>query len=150
MSFTGSTAGISSLAVKQARDAWITAVEARDIDAVVALYDPDGGRLLGTLDDAQTPPRSNHARIRDYFEMFLANDAVEARFPAQVFEKDVQRMGPDHIAYHGYYSFRLEKDGQARIAHAKFTYLYRRTEDDRLLILAHNSGLTPHGIVLED
>ncbi len=131
--------------IREARQQWIDAVRARDVERVVALYDPERGRLLGTLDTAATTDRNSPARIREYFEHFLANDAIEPRFPTEIPAGTVTALGDDHAAYSGYYEFLLEKDGEKRVAHAKFTYIYGRGRDG-LFIVTHNSGLTPEGI----
>ena len=46
---------------------WAKAAEARDIDATVDLYDPEIGRLLGTVDEATAPRRTNLKLIRECF-----------------------------------------------------------------------------------
>jgi hypothetical protein len=58
-------------------------------------------------------------------------------------------LGPGVAAYSGYYAFRLVPTAAPPcVAHAKFTFVYRRSsEDGRLLIALHNSGLTPVGIM---
>ena len=33
--------------------------------------------------------------------------------------------------------------------HAKFTYIFRKTQD-AVLIMTHNSGITPTGVVMDD
>lgn len=129
-----------------ARDAWKAAVEALDVGRTVSLYDPERGWLLGTLDTGDTTPRQSPARIRDYFESFLDKDGLRATFHDPVADENLQQLGPGHAAHSGYYEFALTKDGQTVVARATYTYVYRRAADGRLLILTHNSGLTPEGI----
>lgn len=131
--------------VKVARRAWRQAVESRDVDRVLALYAHDG-RLLGTLDDGGTPRRQNRQRIREYFETFVARDAIRVQFRQTVTADDIVLVGPGHAVYSGYYDFAFLEGGVPRTAEATFTFVYRREPDGRLRILVHNSGLTPAGI----
>ena len=67
---------ISVAEVTAARDAWIAAVQALDVEATTKLYDTDNVRLLGTVDTEDNKLRNNHGLIKEYFEHFLSNDAV--------------------------------------------------------------------------
>ena len=67
---------ISVAEVTAARDAWIAAVQALDVEATTKLYDTDNVRLLGTVDTEDNKLRNNHGMIKEYFEHFLSNDAV--------------------------------------------------------------------------
>ncbi len=131
--------------IRQARDAWVRAVERRNVDEVVALYDSQEAVLLGTVDTDEVGPRKGVECIRGYFKRFLANDEVRALFSSSVEEAHIEYYGDMYVAYSGYYAFTLVKDGGARVAHAKFTYVYKRV-NDKLFIVLHNSGLTPRGI----
>lgn len=145
------TAEITHSEVIAARDAWADAVSRRDLEAVCALYDPDGARLLGTLDVDETGVRASARSIRAYFTGFLRERHVSI---APLFcdagdGAGLLRLGPGVAAYSGYYAFRLVPVAAPPcVAHAKFTFVYRRSGDDgRLLIALHNSGLTPVGIM---
>lgn len=129
-----------------ARKEWINKVEARDVEAVVGLY-AENGILLGTMDTAK--PRIGHEAIKDYFDHFLANDKVTANFPEKITDKDIRQLGLGFVMYSGYYDFILEKNSKVKIAHAKFTYIYKIQKNGELLIVHHNSGLTPEGITLQ-
>ena len=67
------------------------------------MYDPEMGRLLGTVDEAGSPRRDTIPKIREYFEGFLGgNQAVKPMFPK--FDKeDVFFLGEDTAVYSGYY-----------------------------------------------
>jgi len=138
---------VSVKEVEEARDSWIAAVKKGSVDDTVALYDPVQGKLLGTvdLDDVRT----GKDKIREYFVGFLQTnyDTVVPNFPATIADGDIQQLGPDTVAYSGYYKFDLAKDGAGKVANAKFTYIYRRGDDGKLKILLHNSGFTPAGAV---
>ena len=58
-------------------------------------------------------------------------------------EEDVMVLSPELIAYNGYYSFKLTKNGETNLVHAKFTYLYRKNSAGEWKIMIHNSGMTP-------
>ena len=137
---------VTTQEAQAARDAWKDAVESLDIERTVSLYDPERGRLLGTMDTGETTPRRSPERIRDYFESFLDKDALRATFRHPVTEANLQQLGPGHAAHSGYYEFALSKGGRTQVARATYTYVYGRAADGRLLILTHNSGLTPEGI----
>jgi hypothetical protein len=128
--------------------AWAQAANERDIEKTVAMYDPEIGRLLGTVDEAASPRRTSLALIKDYFSHFLGdNSAVVPHFPA--FDaKDVIFLAEDTVAYSGYYVFTLtSKDGVTKDATAKFTYILRKTPSG-VKIVTHMSGLTPTGVVV--
>ena len=42
-----------------------------EVERTVALYDPEVGRLLGTVDEASTVRRTSIPLIKDYFNAFL-------------------------------------------------------------------------------
>ena len=137
--------GIMRADVLAVRDAWIEAVQARDIDATVALYDSERGILCGTVDEKEQGPRVGSDAIREYFVHFLANDEVVAEFPPDEKAKIVL-LSEALALYTGYYVFQLTKDGKTQVVNAKFTYLYEKGRDGKLRIIHHNSGLTPEGI----
>ncbi len=133
--------------VTAARDAWVQAVEARDVHATVSLYDTENVRLLGTVDTEDNKLRNNHHLIEEYFHHFLSNDMIKAKFP-EVTEDNIIQLGPNHVIFSDYYTFELTKDGKTRMAKAKFSYVYRRKAGVQgLLIATHNSGITPEGII---
>ena len=45
-----------------------------------------------------------------------------------------------------YYTFALTKAGVTKDVYAKFSYVFRMTHDG-VKIIAHNSGITPEGVV---
>merc|ERR1711907_213385 len=133
--------------VEAARDAWIAAVKKGSVDETVGCYDPDAGKLLGTVD--LDGVRTGKDKIREYFVGFLETnyDTVVPNFPATIAEDDIQQLGDGTVAYSGYYTFDLGKGSTNKVANAKFTYIYRRGADGKLKILLHNSGFTPAGAV---
>ena len=53
------------------------------------------------------------------------------------------QLADDVIAYNGYYTFKLTKEGKTNAVHAKFSYIYKRDESGEWKIMIHNSGMTP-------
>jgi len=129
-----------------ARDEWVSAVDTLDVDWVVSLYHPEWGRLLGTVDDDQIGIRSTPDAMRAYFKDFLNRKAVRPNFHTNPTEVSVVTLSNTACAYSGYYDIELtDQDDSVTIAHAKFTFVYELT-DQGLLIVLHNSGLTPAGM----
>ena len=114
------------------------------------MYDPEMGRLLGTVDEAGSPRRDTIHKIREYFEGFLGgHQAVEPMFPK--FDKeDVFMLSDTTAVYSGYYKFALTKNDATKEVYAKFSYIVRKTPEYGVKIVTHNSGITPTGAVIED
>jgi len=132
--------------VQTCMESWAKAAEARDIDATVGMYDPEMGRLLGTVDEAESPRRDSIPVIREYFNGFLGgNSGVKPMFPT--FDKeDVFFLADDTAVYSGYYKFELTKDDVTKEVYAKFSYIVRKTKEYGVKIVTHNSGITPKGV----
>jgi hypothetical protein len=87
--------------VQSAVAVWVRTAASRDVDAMVELYDPAIGRLLGTVDTAEDVHRSNPSAIREYFKHFLGgHQAVEPSFP-RFDAKDVIFLSMDTSIYSG-------------------------------------------------
>ena len=56
--------------VEAAIQEWTRNAAARDIDGTTALYDPSGGRLVGTVDEASSIRRNTPEAIREYSAAF--------------------------------------------------------------------------------
>ena len=56
--------------VEAAVKEWTRNAAARDIDGTTALYDPSGGRLVGTVDEATSIRRNTPEAIREYSAAF--------------------------------------------------------------------------------
>ena len=113
------------------------------------MYDPEMGRLLGTVDEAESPRRDSIEKIREYFNGFLGgNQAVKPSFPK--FDKnDVFFLSDNTAVYSGYYKFALTKEGVTKDVYAKFSYIVRKTPEYGVKIVTHNSGITPTGAVVK-
>ena len=108
---------------------WNQAIQTGDPDRVLPLYAEDAV-LLPTLSNRV---RHTHAEIRDYFEHF-----TEKRPTGVLDESNIRGFG-DLLINSGLYTFTFQ-DGTT--AHARFTFIYRKT-GDRWLIIEHHSSLLP-------
>jgi len=135
--------------VKTCIETWAKNAAARDIEATVGMYDPEMGRLLGTVDEAESPRRTTIPMIREYFNGFLGgHQAVKPMFPK--FDKDDVFFLSDNTAvYSGYYKFALTKEDVTKEVYAKFSYIVRKTPEHGVKIVTHNSGITPTGAVVK-
>ncbi len=116
---------------------WLDAVNARDLDAVLALYAPDAVLL---------PTFSPHVlcteeQRRDYF----ANLAKQAALDVSLHEKTfaVQRIGVVEVAS-GIYCFRFEIDGEPRSFEARFSFVIDQVAARP--ILHHHSSQMPRNL----
>merc|ERR1719181_2692530 len=100
--------------IQSAVETWIRTASKRDVNAMVQLYDPELGRLLGTVDNAEDVHRSTPSAIREYFVHFLGgHEAVVPSFPT-FNAKDVIFLSKDTAIYNGYYTFALTKNDAAK------------------------------------
>jgi len=136
--------------VQTCMETWAKNAEARDIEATVGMYDPEMGRLLGTVDEAESPRRDTIPKIREYFKGFLGgHQAVKPMFP-KFDESDVFFLSENTAVYSGYYKFALTKEDKTKEVYAKFSYIVRKTPEHGVKIVTHNSGITPTGAVEQD
>ena len=110
---------------------WNDALQTGDPDKVVACYAADAV-LLPTV---SAKVRHNHEEIRDYFVHFLAKKPI-----GRITEQNVRIY--ENIAINsGLYTFSLaENDTRADVA-ARYTFVYRKSEDGWLIIEHHSSML---------
>ena len=108
---------------------WNNALQTGDPKKVSALYDKEG-ILLPTLSNQV---RHNHNEIEDYFVSFLAKKPS-----GQINESNI-RIFDDIAINSGIYTFTFGDNSTAR---ARFTYVYRKT-DQRWLIVEHHSSVMP-------
>jgi hypothetical protein len=150
--------------VRQFRQAWKAAIDTRDVDAMVKLYDTtrsssvsDTPWLLGTMDSASTPPRRTLEDVRAYFGAFFSNNSsLRVRFAKEVEMPDCMIINPTTVVYAGYYAFdvvnahRARETGTNQTLNAKFLFILRRcrarSDDSHIspyVIQTHISGTVP-------
>ena len=110
--------------VVSATQAWVDAMSSRDVDRVVALYDPEA-ILWGTVSPVL---RDNPAAIRDYFKGL---PGMPAEFKGVIGEQRVRVYGETAI-----------NTGTPTTQLARFSFVYRN-RDGRWLIVDHHSSSMP-------
>jgi uncharacterized protein (TIGR02246 family) len=111
---------------------WNNALQTGDPDKVVACYAADAV-LLPTV---SAMVRHNHEEIRDYFVHFLAKKPI-----GRITEQNIRRY--ENIAINsGLYTFSLTENGARADVAARFTFVYRKSEDG-WLIIEHHSSILP-------
>ena len=111
-------------------DDWNKALQTGNPDEVVKLYDKNA-ILLPTL---SPQVRHTHEEIKDYFVHFLAKKPI-----GKINESNIRIF--DNLAINsGIYTFNF-KDGSS--AQARFTYVYKKVDENNWIIVEHHSSLLP-------
>ena len=111
-------------------DDWNKALQTGNPDEVVKLYDKNA-ILLPTL---SPQVRHSHEEIKDYFVHFLAKKPI-----GKINESNIRIFG--NLAINsGIYTFNF-KDGSS--AKARFTYVYKKVDENNWIIVEHHSSLLP-------
>lgn len=108
---------------------WNAALATGNPDAVTSLY-AENAILLPTVSNRV---RHNHAEIRDYFVSFLAKQPQGV-----IDEANVRFLADDLVINSGVYTFSF---GNGDRVSARFTYLYRRVDDEWRIIEHHSSAM---------
>jgi uncharacterized protein (TIGR02246 family) len=120
--------------VAAATQSWIDAMNSRDPERVVALYDPEAV-LWGTLSPTL---RDTPASIRDYFKVL---PGLPPEFKGVVGEQGIRVYG-DTAINSGTYTFTSVRDGKPTTTPARFSFVYRN-RDGRWQIVDHHSSALP-------
>jgi uncharacterized protein (TIGR02246 family) len=120
--------------VTAATQAWIDAMNSRDTERVVVLYDSEAV-LWGT--GSQTI-RDNPSTIRDYFKTL---PTFPPEFKGVIVEQRVRVYG-DTAINSGAYTFSSVRDGKPITIPARFSFVYRN-RDGRWVIIDHHSSVVP-------
>jgi len=119
--------------VAAATQAWADAVNSKDLERILAVYDAEAV-LWGTVSPTL---RDSPAAIREYF----TPGASRPHLKVALGEQRVRVYG--NIAINtGYYTFSDIRDGQPVTTPARFSFVYRQ-RDGRWLILDHHSSRVP-------
>ena len=111
-------------------DDWNKALQTGNPDEVVKLYDKKA-ILLPTLSGQV---RHTHDEIKDYFVHFLSKKPI-----GKINESNIRIFG--NLAINsGIYTFNF-KDGSS--AEARFTYVYKKVDENNWIIVEHHSSLLP-------
>jgi uncharacterized protein (TIGR02246 family) len=120
--------------VSAATKAWIDAMNSRDPERVVALYDADAV-LWGTVSPTI---RDTPAAIRDYFKGL---PAFPPEFKGVLGEQRVRIYG-DVAVNSGTYTFSTVREGKPVTTPARFSFVYRN-RSGRWMIVDHHSSAVP-------
>ena len=119
--------------VSAATQAWADAVNSKDLDRILALYDPEAV-LWGTVSPTL---RDSAATIREYF----MPGAARPNLKVELGEHRIRVYG--NIAINtGYYTFTDVREGQPVTFPSRFSFTYRHREG-RWLIVDHHSSSVP-------
>ncbi len=124
--------------VKAVFQKWIAAVSTGNADAVTALYAPEAV-LLPTLSPKvhDTPEQRT-----DYFTAFTARKDLKG----EVNESYI-RVFQDTAVNSGMYTFSYQdEEGRSQSVPARYSFVYRRT-DDGWMIIDHHSSAAPKDMV---
>jgi uncharacterized protein (TIGR02246 family) len=120
--------------VSAAIQAWIDAMNSRDTERVMVLYDPEAV-LWGT---GSPTIRDNPSAIRDYFKTL---PTFPPEFKGVIVEQRVRVYG-DTAINSGTYTFSSVRDGKPITIPARFSFVYRH-RDGRWVIIDHHSSVVP-------
>tara|TARA_B100001250_G_C19613124_1_gene705885 strand:- start:47 stop:409 length:363 start_codon:yes stop_codon:yes gene_type:complete len=120
--------------MNDALNLWITLVSSQDMEGVVNLYAEDG-LLLGTFSDEI---RVGKGKIKEYFQFFLSKNPI-----ASVIDSKLHIIDDNSFTVNGFYDFEVDaSNGQREIAHARFTFVFRK-DTESFKILSHHSSVMP-------
>jgi uncharacterized protein (TIGR02246 family) len=113
----------------------VTSGKPNVVDEVVALYSPDA-ILWATVSEEK---RDSAQELRDYFEVFAKQPNLKAEG-----YKPVIRVYDNVAINSGYYTFTYNgQGGKKKIVPARYTFVYRKENDGKWMILDHHSSAIP-------
>jgi hypothetical protein len=112
---------------------WARAVRSRSPENVLKLYHPEGS-LWGTLAQEY---RHGYDPIFDYFIRFLDKEDLQCEF-----KEGMSRIYNDFAFYSGSYEFSWNVAGKSIVLPARFSFVYKKENND-WLIMEHHSSLFP-------
>jgi uncharacterized protein (TIGR02246 family) len=122
---------ISVDAVRSFFNDWNDALKSKNRSEVLKLYAEDAV-LLPTM---SALVRHNHAEIGDYFDMFLQFN------PCAVIQEENIRMFGEIAINSGIYVFELTQDNKTFEVAVRFTFVYKKFDQQWLIVEHHSSSL---------
>lgn len=105
------------------------------VDDVVAMYSPEA-ILWATVSEQK---RDSPQELRDYFEVFAKQPNLKAEG-----YKPVIRVYDNVAINSGYYTFTYDgKGGKKKVVPARYTFVYRKGNDGKWMIVDHHSSAIP-------
>lgn len=120
---------------RQVLDEWLAAVNRRDADALVAMYD-DSARLLPTFSPHILSTRE---ALRDYFVALAGREGLEVRLHERMVSAEA--LSPEISGVSGLYSFSFDVDGNLLTFPSRFTMVVDAAR--RGPIVHHHSSQVP-------
>ena len=130
---TTTPSGSSKGEIQAAAESWIAALNACAVDRILALYDRQAVLWPTTSRAIADSPE----RIRQYFERVCSSPIR----PQGALNEQNVRMYGDMALNSGTYTFTIMRDGKPVAIPARFSFAYRRTGGQWLIVDHHSSGM---------
>jgi uncharacterized protein (TIGR02246 family) len=125
--------GSSKAEVESAAQSWVTALNACAVDRILALYDREAVLWPTTSREIANSPE----RIRQYFERVCSSPT---RPQGALNDQNVRIYG-DIALNSGTYTFNVTREGKPVAIPARFSFAYRRSGGQWLIVDHHSSGM---------
>lgn len=120
--------------VLEAMDKWVEAVTTTNPGTVANLYAKEAV-FWGTVSPfLRTTPKG----VKDYFEHFMRLEHLNA-----IYYNPMVRVYGDIAINSGYYTFFHEIDGKMMNISARYTFVYRKNQNGKWMIIDHHSSAVP-------
>lgn len=116
-----------------AAQSWVAALNTCAVDRILALYDRDAVLWPTTSREIANSPD----KIRQYFERVCSSPTR----PQGALNEQYVRMYGDIALNSGTYTFTIMRDGKPIAIPARFSFTYRRTGGQWLIVDHHSSGM---------
>ncbi|MFY9287014.1 MAG: DUF4440 domain-containing protein [Alphaproteobacteria bacterium] len=131
---TSALASLTAEEIKTALTSWVAAMETGSSTAVLPLY-VDSAILLPTLSsEILTTPEAR----KTYFDKLTAHKNLKIEL-----QQAIARAYGDTAIASGLYTFSYTQSGKTVRIPARFSFVYKKGEDGRLLIIEHHSSKLP-------
>jgi len=123
----------SKAEIEAAAQSWIAALNACAVDRILALYHREAVLWPTTSREIANSPD----RIRQYFERVCSS----ATKPQGALNEQNVRIYGDVAFNSGTYTFNINRDGKPIAIPARFSFAYRRSGGQWLIVDHHSSGM---------
>ena len=113
---------------------WAKLLETKDPGQVAELYSEDA-TFLPTFSSEFL---KGQKKSGGYFEHFLKKDPI-----GKIIEQAIQPLGEDTYLHSGFYDFEVGPPEERSISECRFTYVWKRNEEDKWEIIHHHSSVKP-------